>query len=55
MDDRDDPENRIAELERQLAERSPIVQFGHQDVTVTTSPETPAAPPQSPTPAASIP
>jgi hypothetical protein len=55
MDDQDDPEKRIAELERQLAERSPIVELGHQGATVTTSPQTPAAPPQSPTPTASPP
>jgi|SRR5579884_323271 len=55
MDDQDDPEKRIAELERQLAERSPIVELGHQGATVTTSPDTPEAAPQSPTPAPSTP
>jgi hypothetical protein len=56
MDDQDDPEKRIAELERQLAERSPIVELGHQGATVTTSPQTPPAPLQSPpTPASSPP
>ncbi|KMV20960.1 hypothetical protein ACT16_19310 [Mycobacterium heckeshornense] len=55
MDDQEDPEKRIAELERQLAEQTRAAELGSQQISVSRSDETPRTPPVAPTPASPTP